>query len=97
MGICTCQRELVVIALDKELVEKLPRQIEPVTFEALARVLPSNFSIWDGKKFNFDDLWRFRLQFLARMLSHNVGVLMNDLDAIWIKGPRSLDSDASVV
>jgi len=35
----------------------------------------------------YQDLWSFRIKLLLYLLDHGVGVVMNDLDALWLQDP----------
>ena len=74
--------------LDEKLEAVLPRQIEGVPFKQLAEEIEFGDNMWQGDRFQFQLLWQFRIKFLATLLEHGVGLLMNDLDAVWIQDPH---------
>ena len=70
--------ELAVITMDTTIEKTLPPQIQAIPISALAK---------DIKLKPKESMWQFRVRLVATLLEHRVSLLMNDLDAIWIKDP----------
>ena len=79
-------RELVVITLDEGLATALPPHVQTVPLLPLVREVHMDLSFWKQKYFlNF--LWASRVFLISALLDRGVSVLMNDVDAIWLKDP----------
>lgn len=79
-------RELVVITLDEGLATVLPPHVQTVPLLPLVREVHLDINFWTQKYF-LSFLWATRVRLIAALLDRGVSVLMNDVDAIWLKDP----------
>ena len=82
--------ELVVI-MDKKLQSMLPPQIQGVLIQKLAEEIGFHHtSFTKPGRLRRELLWQFRIKLTSALLNGNVGFIMNDLDAIWLRDPNQL-------
>ena len=74
--------------LDDQIEAALPAQIQGVPFKPLAKELNVDKQMWKGRRFDFQLLWNVRIKLLSILLEHKVKLLINDLDAVWLKDPN---------
>ena len=80
-------RSIVVIALDEGLDYVLPAHVQTVPYAALSTELRFKRAGGNWAHLSFNKLWQFRMRLLMTLLLRGVSVLMNDLDAMWMKDP----------
>ena len=73
--------------LDDQIEAALPAQIQGVPFKPLAKELNVDKQMWKGRRFDFQLLWNVRIKLLSILLEHKVKLLINDLDAVWLRIP----------
>ena len=78
---------MVVIALDDQLAAVLPPHVQAIPLHALVPEIDLDLGVWNPK-YAMSFLWASRVRLLATLLSRGVSVLVNDLDAVWLKDPH---------
>ena len=65
----------------------LPPHVQAVPYAALSKELNIKKAKTSWGHTSFNKLWKFRIRLIQTLVLRGVSVLMNDLDAVWLKDP----------